>query len=207
MNENKFEKIKRIDKKGKEFWSSRELAKVLEYSDYRKFINVIKKAKTSCKNSGEVIHNHFVHMDEMVQIGSGAEREMETIFLSRYACYLIIQNSDSTKVVVALGQTYFAIQTRRQEISENLIEDNKRIMLRGELSEHNKNLKITYREVDGDRWTHMFTLTNDDNIKYKVEFSGEAFKKLNESEERLISFLKEKKLKENEINVFLFNNI
>lgn len=73
MKENTFETIKRIDDNGKEYWSSRELAKVLEYSDYRKFHNVIDKAKIACENSGEVIHNHFVHMDEMVKIGSGAE--------------------------------------------------------------------------------------------------------------------------------------
>src|SRR3989338_2300667 len=108
MKENQFEKIKRIDDNGKEYWSSRELAEVLEYVDYRKFINVIDKEKTVCENGGEVIHNHFVHMDEMVRIGSGAERLVDTVYLSRYACYLIVQNSDPTKVVVAKGQTYFA---------------------------------------------------------------------------------------------------
>src|SRR3989338_5317687 len=120
MAENQFETIKRIDDNGKEYWSSCELAKALEYPDYRKFLKVIDKAKTACENSGEVIHNHFVHMDEMVSIGSGAERPVDTICLSRYACYLIVQNSDPTKVVVAKGQTYFAIQTRRQENAENI---------------------------------------------------------------------------------------
>jgi DNA-damage-inducible protein D len=108
MKENQFEKIKRIDDNGVEYWSSRELAKELEYPDYRKFLNVIEKAKIACENSGEVIHNHFVHTDEMVQIGSGAERSVDTIYLSRYACYLIVQNGDPTKVVIAKGQTYFA---------------------------------------------------------------------------------------------------
>ena len=140
---NVFETSKKIDPNGQEYWSAREFAKILEYSDYRKFLNVIEKAKVACENSGEVIHNHFVHMDEMVQIGSGAERSIETICLSRYACYLIVQNSDPTKVVVAKGQTYFAIQTRRQERTDSLIEDNKRIFLREEMKKHNSSLTQT----------------------------------------------------------------
>ena len=124
MKENQFEKIKRLDENGKEYWSSRELAKELDYVDYRNFLTVVNKAKIACENSGEVIHNHFVDANEMVQIGSGAEKPLETTYFSRYACYLIVQNSDPTKVVVAKGQTYFAIQTRRQEKTDNLIEDN-----------------------------------------------------------------------------------
>lgn len=143
MRENRFETIKRIDDNGAEYWSSRELAKELDYSDYRKFLNVVNKAKIACVNSGEVVHNHFVHMDEMVQIGSGAERSIDTIYLSRYACYLIVQNSDPTKVVVAKGQTYFAIQTRRQEDTDNLVEDNKRVYLREEMKKHNTSLMKT----------------------------------------------------------------
>jgi len=140
MKENQFETIKRIDDNGSEYWSSRDLAKELEYPDYRKFLNVIDKAKIACENSGQVINNHFVHKDEMVAIGSGAERSIETIFLSRYACYLIVQNSDPTKVVVAKGQTYFAIQTRRQEAADTLVEDNNRVKLREEMKKHNTSL-------------------------------------------------------------------
>ena len=140
MAENIFEKIKRIDNNGKEYWSSRELAKALEYVDYRNFTTPIDKAKVACENSGEVIHNHFVDANEMVSIGSGAEKPIETVYLSRYACYLIVQNSDPTKVVVAEGQTYFAIQTRRQEKTDNLIEDSKRTYLREEMKKHNKSL-------------------------------------------------------------------
>lgn len=143
MKENIFETIKKIDDNGREYWSSRELSEILEYSDYRKFLRVIEKAKVACENSGEVIHNHFVHTDEMVTIGSGAERSVDTIYLSRYACYLIVQNSDPTKVVVAKGQTYFAIQTRRQEKTDNLIEDNKRVFLREEMKKHNTSLMKT----------------------------------------------------------------
>ena len=135
--------IKRFDNNGREYWSSRDLSEVLEYSDYRKFQNVIDKAKIACENSGEVVHNHFVHTDEMVSIGSGAERTIDTIYLSRYACYLIVQNSDPTKVVVAKGQTYFAIQTRRQEKTDNLIEDHNRVFLREEMKKHNTNLMQT----------------------------------------------------------------
>ena len=143
MKENQFEKIKKIDNNGAEYWSSRDLSKELEYPDYRKFLNVIEKAKIACENSGEVIHNHFVHMDEMVQIGSGAERAIDTIYLSRYACYLIVQNGDPTKVVIAKGQTYFAIQTRRQEKNDTLIEDNSRLHLREEMKKHNTSLMHT----------------------------------------------------------------
>lgn len=143
MAENQFETIKRFDNNGKEYWSSRDLAKVLEYTDYRNFLGVIDRAKIACENSEEVIHNHFVEANEMVQIGSGAEKPIETIYLSRYACYLIVQNSDPAKIVVAKGQTYFAIQTRRQEKADNLIEDNNRVFLREEMKKHNTNLMHT----------------------------------------------------------------
>lgn len=143
MAGNEFEQIKRLENDNKEYWSSRELAKVLEYADYRKFLNVIDKAKTACDNSGADIHSHFVHLDEMVQIGSGAERPIDKIYLSRYACYLIVQNADPTKTVVARGQTYFAIQTRRQEKADNLIEDHKRVNLREEIKKHNTSLSKT----------------------------------------------------------------
>lgn len=136
-----FEQIKRVNDYGSDFWSSRDLGKALEYASYNKFINVIKKAKTACENSGQDINNHFSQAEEMVQIGSGAERKIEVIYLSRYACYLIVQNSDPNKEVVALGQTYFAIQTRKQEQSDALLEDHKRIMLRNEVKKHNVSLQ------------------------------------------------------------------
>lgn len=147
MKENQFETIKRRDEDGVEFWSSRDLAKALEYSDYRNFQTVITKAKIACENSGEVIHNHFVEATDMVEIGSGAEKSVETVYLSRYACYLIVQNSDPTKVVVAKGQTYFAIQTHRQETADNLVEDNKRVFLREEIKKHNTSLTKTAKSA------------------------------------------------------------
>lgn len=147
MKENQFETIKRIDDNGAEFWSSRDLAKALEYTDYRNFLTAIGKAKIACENSGEVIHNHFVEANEMVVIGSGAEKSIETVYLSRLACYLIVQNSDPTKVAVAKGQTYFAIQTRKQEVSDNLVEDNKRVFLREEIKKHNTSLTKTAKSA------------------------------------------------------------
>jgi len=140
MNNNIFEEIKKVNEYNSDYWSARDLANVLDYSEYRNFLIVIKKAKEACENSGEVIHNHFVDADDMVKIGSGAERPIDTVYLSRYACYLIIQNSDPTKEVVALGQTYFAIQTRRQEKTDQLVEDNKRVKLRDEMKKHNISL-------------------------------------------------------------------
>ena len=140
MGNNIFETIKRINEYQSEYWSSRDLAKVLEYSEYRHFLPVIEKAKESCRNSGQVIHNHFEDVLDMVKIGSGAERSVDTVYLSRYACYLIVQNSDPSKEVVALGQTYFAIQTRRQEQTDQFLEDNKRLRLRDEIKKHNVSL-------------------------------------------------------------------
>jgi DNA-damage-inducible protein D len=138
-----FEQIKHTDNNGNEFWMARQLAKVLAYTDFRNFITVINKAKEACENSGQLIKNHIVEFNEMVPIGSGAVREMASYKLSRYACYLIVQNADPSKEVVALGQTYFAVQTRIQEIqqmeeySSLSSEEEKRIFLRAEMSKHN----------------------------------------------------------------------
>ena len=111
-----FEKIRKVNQQGQDFWSARELARILGYQEYRNFLPVIIKAKDACVNSGQKISDHFVDIHEMVQIGSGASREMPTIAFSRYACYLIVQNADPSKPIVALGQTYFAVQTRKQEL-------------------------------------------------------------------------------------------
>jgi DNA-damage-inducible protein D len=139
---NTFERIKRVSPAGAEFWSVRELARVLEYADFRNFITVITKAREACVNSSHRISDHFVDITEMVGIGSGAQRELEDWALSRYACYLVIQNADPGKPLVALGQSYFAVQTRRQELAddESLKEDQKRLLLRQEMTKHNKHL-------------------------------------------------------------------
>ena len=140
-----FADIRQMDKTGNEFWGARQLGKVLNYAEYRNFSPVIEKAKIACKNSGQAVEDHFVEMHEMVQIGSGAERSMPSYALSRYACYLIVQNGDPSKTVIATGQTYFAMQTRRQELADDhgfkrLKEDEQRVFLRNELREHNKQL-------------------------------------------------------------------
>ncbi len=140
---NIFEAIKKTNDEGIEYWSARELGKVLDYNDYRNFQKVIEKSKIACSNSHNDIEDHFVDVTEMVQIGSGAQRTISTVWLSRYACYLIVQNADPQKEIVALGQTYFAYQTRKQEIEESEeynsleTEDKKRLYLRNQLKKHN----------------------------------------------------------------------
>lgn len=138
-----FETIKKINTYNSEYWSARQLAKILDYSEYRHFLSVLNRAKQSCKNSGQSIKNHFEDVNDMVSIGSGANRKIQDVHLSRYACYLIMQNADPSKEIVALGQTYFAIQTRRQEMQNQMIEDQKRLYLRGEITAHNKHLAQT----------------------------------------------------------------
>jgi DNA-damage-inducible protein D len=138
-----FEKIKHHTNEGVEFWFARELQDVLEYTEWRNFNIVIHRAQTACANSGHNAGDHFVEVNKMVDLGSGAEREIEDVMLSRYACYLIVQNGDPRKETVALGQTYFAVKTRQQELIENydqLSEEQKRLAIRREMTEHNKSL-------------------------------------------------------------------
>ncbi len=135
-----FERIKRTNDAGNEYWASRDFAKVLGYSDYRNFEQVINKARTACFNSGQRIDDHIVDVTDMIEVGKGAKREVKSSFLSRYACYLIVQNADPGKEIVALGQTYFAVQTRKQELSEQAIEDERRLLLRDEMRLHNVKL-------------------------------------------------------------------
>ena len=146
-----FENIKHIDEYGNEYWEARELQKVLKYGEYRKFLPVINKAIDSCKNSELCIDDHFVHVGGLVDIGSGAKRMIENYKLSRYACYLIAQNGDSRKKVIALAQSYFAIQTRKQEIIEeyynDIPEDKKRIIKRNEIRHGNYDLNHTALKV------------------------------------------------------------
>jgi len=135
-----FERIRRTNAAGVEFWSSRDFAQVLGYADYRNFEQVIQKARTACFNSANRIEDHFVDVTEMVQIGSGAMRPVQTAYLSRYACYLVVQNADPGKEIVALGQTYFAVQTRRQELTDQATEAERRLLLREEMKLHNVKL-------------------------------------------------------------------
>ena len=119
--ESGFEKIKKTNESGAQYWFARDFQVILEYKEWRKFLGVIEKAKEACVNSGQKISDHFVYMDKMVKIGSEAERKIDDIMLSRYACYLIVQNADPGKPIVALGQTYFAVQTRKQELLKRTI--------------------------------------------------------------------------------------
>ncbi len=135
-----FEEIRRTNPAGNEFWSSRDFAKVLGYVNYRHFQAVITKAKTACANSGQRVEDHFVGADQMIEIGKGGQRSVQTVMMSRYACYLVIQNADPSKEIVAQGQTYFAIQTRRQELSHAEIEEQRRLAVRSELRAHNSQL-------------------------------------------------------------------
>jgi DNA-damage-inducible protein D len=136
-----FENIKHFDENGNEFWYARELQKALEYTEYGKFLPVIEKAIEACRKTGFDEGNHFAHVSEMVRIGSGAERKMDSYKLSRYACYLIVMNGDPRKEVIALGQTYFAVKTRQKELSDEvakLSEDEKRLAIRDEVTIRNK---------------------------------------------------------------------
>lgn len=139
---NIFESIRHIDENGEEYWEARELMKALRYTEWRNFKKTIDKAKITCDISKNKIDNHFVGVNKMVLIGSGAERLQEDYKLSRYACYLIVQNGDSRKEEIALGQTYFAVQTRKMELTEkeflNLSEDQRRYYTRRDVA--NKNL-------------------------------------------------------------------
>jgi len=142
-SEQTFESIKHINENGQEFWYARELQNVLGYIQWRRFSDALERAKLACKNSGYSIEDHFADVGKMVDIGSGAEREVEEVVLSRYACYLIVMNGDPRKEVIAVGQTYFTVKTRQQELIENydeLSDDQKRLAIRNEMIAHNKSL-------------------------------------------------------------------
>ncbi len=141
-NKSIFESIKHINEYGQEFWYARELQKVLEYTEWRNFLKIIEKAKTACETSKNNPSDYFVEVNKIVHLGI-ADREIQDIVLSRYACYLIVMNGDPRKEIIALGQTYFAIKTRQQEIQEDysaLTEEQRRIAIRNELISHNKSL-------------------------------------------------------------------
>lgn len=167
-----FEDIKHIDENGIEYWYARELQVVLDYKEWRKFEGVIQRAVISCKNSNINALDHFVGADKMVQIGSGAERKQKDYKLTRYACYLIAQNGDSRKEVIALAQTYFAIQTRKQEITEKeyslLTEDEKRFYQRNLTRKGNYSLNQTAKNAGVKNFDKFH------NSGYKGLYNGET---------------------------------
>lgn len=147
-----FDGIRHVDDAGNEYWLARQLSKVLEYSQYRHFVPVLDRAREAGRNSGQRMEDHMEDILTMVDIGSGAQREVDDVRLSRYACYLIVQNGDPAKPVIANGQTYFALQTRRQELADDarfaqLSEDEKRLAIRHELAAHNKQLAAAAKEA------------------------------------------------------------
>ena len=142
-NEQIFENIKHVNEYGQEFWYARELQAALEYGKWSNFQKVISRAMEACSQAGNSIADHFAEVGKMVNLGSGSQREVDDFMLSRYACYLIVMNGDPRKQVIALGQTYFAVKTRQQELVENydeLSEEQKRLAIRAEMKRHNKQL-------------------------------------------------------------------
>ena len=172
INETIFESIKHVDEDGNEYWYARELQKVLEYTEWRKFVGVIKKAINSCKASNYVASDHFVGTDKMINLGKGGQRKVPDYKLSRYACYLIAQNGDSRKKVIALAQTYFAIQTRKHELLEqeynNLTDDEKRFYQRDLTKKGNYSLNQTAKKAGVKNFDKFH------NAGYKGLYNGET---------------------------------
>ena len=167
-----FEDIKHIDENGNEYWLARELQQVLEYKEWRKFNNVVNKAIITCNNSKVRIEEHFVQVDKMIIMPKNASKIIRDYKLSRYACYLIVQNSDPRKEVVALGQTYFAVQTRKQELMEkeyySLTEDEKRFYQRNLTKKGNYSLNITAKNAGVKNFDKFH------NSGYKGLYNGET---------------------------------
>ena len=171
-NNKSFEKIKHIDENGMEFWYARELMIILEYEQWRRFESVIHKAQESCKNSGVTVIEHFANVGKTIKMPKGATKTISDYKLSRYACYLIAQNGDSRKKVIALAQTYFAVQTRRQELSEKeygmLTEDEKRFYQRDLTRKGNYSLNITAKKAGVKNFDKFH------NAGYKGLYNGET---------------------------------
>ena len=162
---NPFEKARQTDAAGNEYWSARDLQHLLDYSTWQKFMAVITKAQTACAQSGYAVADHFNRTVKMVVIGSGAQRQQTDFHLSRYACYLIVQNGDPNKNVIAAGQTYFAVQTRRQELQDTetfrqLSEDKQRLLLRGQIRTHNSDLAAAAKEAGVEKPEEYATFQN-----------------------------------------------
>ncbi len=170
-NETTFESIKHINEYGNEYWYARELMQALGYTKWGNFINVINKAKLACKLSENNIDDHFADVGKMVSIGSNAQRKQDDYELSRYACYLIVQNSDPRKKAVACGQTYFAVQTRKQEITEKYF-NKKRLVTRSQTIEKNKTL---YKAAKASGVVNYGKFTN---YGYQGLYGGETAKQI-----------------------------
>ena len=172
INETIFESIKHVDEDGNEYWYARELQKVLEYKRWDKFYNVIESAQVACSISNNNVLDHFSQVGKMIHLGKGGQRKISDYKLSRYACYLIAQNGDSRKKVIALAQTYFAIQTRKQELLEeeynSLTEDEKRIYQRDLTKKGNYSLNQTAKKAGVKNFDKFH------NAGYKGLYNGET---------------------------------
>ncbi len=169
-----FERIRHTTEDGEEYWSARELATVLGYRRWEQFPGVVAKAQEACANSGQAVSDHFRDVSKMVTLGSGAQRAVQDWHLSRYACYLVVQNADPDKEVVALGQTYFAVQTRRAELADELAgltEAQQRLRLREEMKTRNLELAAT-ASVAGIVTARDFAIFQDSG--YRGLYAGET---------------------------------
>ena len=203
-----FERIKRIDENGAEFWYARELAPVLGYNKWENFAKVIKRAMLACKNSGFNIDDQFPEVRKLVDIGSKTKRNVLDYKLSRYACYLIVQNGDPRKEIIALGQTYFAIQTRRQEVADyfnKLDEDNKRLVVRGDIKQWNQMLAETAHQagVITDKEFAIFQ-----NAGYTGLYGGETVEDIHrrkglKPQEKILDFMNSQELAANLFRISL----
>src|SRR5579875_2323887 len=192
-----FDAIRHVDEQGREYWDARDLGKLLGYTKYANFTKAIQKAEKACEESGEAVADHFPHVRKMIPVGKGAQRPSDTVHLSRYACYLVIENSDPEgKPIVALGQTYFAIQTRRQELADEqalttLPEDQKRLIYRREMAILNHQLAETAKLSGVIKPEHFATFTD---RGYQGLYNGEtenmihARKKLQE-DQHILDFM------------------
>ncbi|MEK7559001.1 MAG: DNA damage-inducible protein D [Patescibacteria group bacterium] len=160
LNKN-FENLKKVDENGTEYWTARELMIVLGYANWQNFEEVIKKAQVASIKSGQYVDNHFIDVSKLVTVGYNTIRKLKDWKLDRYACYLIAQNGDSKKPEIAFAQTYFAVQTRRQEVYDNLSESEKRLFTRNEVSDHNKKLARVAQKAG----VRMFGVFNDAGYK------------------------------------------
>lgn len=171
-NQKTFEDIKHITEDGVEYWLARELQEILGYSKWGNFLNVIEKAKQSVETSDIEVSDHFADVSKMVEIGSGTTRNIDDIMLTRYACYLIVQNGDPRKKMIALGQQYFAVQTRKQEIIEKdfeeLTEDERRILLRSDVKGFNKKLAKAAQDCGVENFARF------QNFGYRGLYGGET---------------------------------
>ena len=169
-----FDTIRHVDEQGNEYWSARELSKVLGYALWQKFRTVIEKAEKACEQSGAAFSDHFIHVDKMIATGKGAQRKIEDFRISRYGAYLTVQNADPEKPIVALGQTYLAVQTRRQEIADRMAilpEDQKRLFYRSEMAVLNQQLNEAARNAGVIKPEHFSVFTGHG---YRGLYAGET---------------------------------